>query len=147
VANFAYNQNSYFTSSAPIDGIPTAWGIYKVASGALQASNQSDNKIDELKLLVQDLGKTVGDLKSEISLLKSEVGVMRSELDSLERGMLTVRIRQEKSLLTLGVRTLNVATIIAGRVAADELAKLGAVRPNFKIPIKNDPFGAAPELE
>ena len=150
MGDFAYNQNRYFTGtniSAPIDGIPTAWGIYKVAAGALHAASENDKKLDELKLLVQDFGKTIGDLKSEMNLIRSDIGAIRSELDSLKRGMLTVRIRQEKSLLLVCSRTLDIATIVAGRVAADELTKMGAARPTFKIPIENDPFAGAPELQ
>jgi hypothetical protein len=146
MSNFAYNHNSYFTSSAPVDGGPTAWGIYEVASGALQSSEQNDTKLDELKLLVSDLAKAVADVRSEIKVVRSEIGVIQSELNHLRRGMPTVRIRQEKSLLPLGSRILAIASIVAGRVAADELAKLGTARPNFKIPIKNDPFAGAPEL-
>jgi hypothetical protein len=139
MSDFAYNHNSYFTSSTPVDGGPTAWGIYEVAAGALHSSDQNNTKLDELKLLVTDLGKAVADLRSEI-------GTIQSELNHLKRAVLTVRIRQEKSLLPLGSRTLAIASIVAGRVAADELAKLGTARPNFRIPIKNDPFAGAPEL-
>jgi hypothetical protein len=140
MADFAYNQVAYFTSSTPIDGGPTAWGIYKVAAGALHSAEHNGEKIDELKHLVQDLGKV-------ISQLNTELGVVKSELASLKRGVLTVRIRQEKSLLTQGTRILEVATIVAERVAPVELAQAGVVRPSFKIPIKNDPFAGAPELD
>ena len=140
MADFAYNQVSYFTSSAPIDGGPTAWGIYKVASGALQSAALNGEKMDDVKRLVQDLSKVIKDLNTEI-------GVVKSELESLKRAVLTVRIRQEKSLLTQGTRILEVATIVAARVAPGELAQAGGVRPSFKIPIKNDPFAGAHELD
>ena len=147
MGDFETNQLRYFTSPNTVDPIPTAWGIYKVASAAMQAAGANDDKLDELKLLVQDLGKTIGALKAEMNLIRADIGALRSELDSLTRGVLTVRIRQEKSLLLVCSRTLEIATIVARRIAADELTKLGAARPNYKIPIKDDPFAGAPELQ
>lgn len=146
VSDLATNQTKFFTSEATIELIPTAWGIFKTASGALQAASSGERKIDELTTLVRELTKTLGEVKSQVSQMHSQITSLRSELDTVKRGVLTVRVRQEKALLIVGMRTHDIATIVAKHLAPAELAQMGMLRPTLKVPIKNDPFAGAPEL-
>ena len=133
----------FFTSDAIIAGIPTAWGIYN----AIVKGNQHQvAALDELKLLVKSLGTKIDDMSSEIGTLKSDVHVLKSELAVLKRGVLTVRIRQEKSIMPSGSKALEVAGIIAKRVVPTELEELEKPKPKIVIAIPNDPFSGAPEL-
>ena len=143
MGDFAYNQIAFFTSSAIIDGVPTAHGIYNaVTKGNLGQNDQ----LNELKALVKSLGAKMDDMKAEIGVLRSDVQVLKSQLEFLKRAVLTVRIRQEKSIMTTGSKTLDVARIIASRVVPNELEQLDKPKPKIVIALPNDPYAGAPEL-
>lgn len=143
MGDFAYNQTMFFTSSAAVDGVPTAWGIYKAV---VHGNDNKTEQLDELKVLVKSLGTKIDDMKSEIGALKSDLQFMKSQLEFLKRGLLTVRIRQEKSIMPSSSKALEVARIIAKRVVPNELQELEKPKPKIVIPIPNDPFSGAPEL-